>query len=61
MIHKQKEPLQDQLTFSQEDITLPRHQYCIQNLAGLTTQLARNELMSIIHPRVAGGKKQHDE
>ncbi|KAI2514285.1 hypothetical protein MHU86_178 [Fragilaria crotonensis] len=50
-IHKQKKPLPDLLAYFQEEVTVPWHQYCIENLADLTIELARNELISKILPR----------
>jgi hypothetical protein len=49
-IHKQKKPFPDLLVYFQEEITLPWHQYCIKNLAKLTIEFARNQLISKIIP-----------
>ena len=49
-IHKQKKALPDLLAYFQEEITIPWHQYCIENLADLTIELARNELITKILP-----------
>jgi hypothetical protein len=49
-IHKQKNPLPDLLEYFQEEITLPWLEYCIENLADLTVELARNELITKIIP-----------
>jgi hypothetical protein len=49
-IHKQKKPLPDLLAYFQEEIAIPWHQYCIENLADLTIELARNELITKILP-----------
>jgi hypothetical protein len=58
-IHKQKKPLPDLLEYFQEEITLPWLEYCTQNLADLTVELARNELITKIIPN-ANAQKQSD-
>ena len=50
-IYKQKRPLPDLLAYFQEEVTVPWHQYCIENLADVTIEFARNELISKILPR----------
>ncbi len=49
-IHKQRKPLPDLLEYFQDEITILWHQYCIENLADLTIEFARNELVSKIIP-----------
>ena len=49
-VHKQQKPLPDLLEYFQDEITAPWHQYCIENLADLTIEFARNELVSKIIP-----------
>ena len=49
-IHKAKKPLPDLLEYFQDEITIPWHHYCIENLADLTIEFARNELVSKIIP-----------
>ena len=39
-IHKGKQPLPELLDFYQEEITLPWQQFCIDNLADLTIEIA---------------------
>jgi hypothetical protein len=56
-IHKQKNPLPDLLEYFQEEITLPWLEYCIENLADLTVELARNELITKIIPNVSAQKQ----
>jgi hypothetical protein len=58
-IHKQKNPLPDLLEYFQEEITLPWLEYCIENLADLTVELACNELITKIIPN-ANAQKQSD-
>ncbi|KAI2509402.1 hypothetical protein MHU86_5035 [Fragilaria crotonensis] len=52
-IHKQKNPLPDLLEYFQEEVTLPWLEYCIENLADLTVELARNELNCNLIPKAA--------
>jgi hypothetical protein len=56
-IHKEKNPLPDLLEYFQEEITLPWLEYCIENLADLTVELARNELITKIIPEVNAQKQ----
>ena len=49
-VHKERKPLPDLLEYFQDEITIPWHQYCIENLADLTIEFARNELVSKIIP-----------
>jgi hypothetical protein len=58
--HKQNNPLPDLLEYFQEEITLPWLEYCIENLADLTVELARNELITKIIPEVNAQKQQED-
>ena len=46
-----KKPLPDLLAYFQEEITIPWQQYCIEKLADLTIELARNELITKILPK----------
>lgn len=50
-IRKQKKPLPDLLEYFREEITLPWTAYCVKNLADLTVEMARNELITKIIPR----------
>ena len=52
-IHKHKKPLPDLLEYFQEEVTLPWIDYCIGNLADLTVEQARNELITKIIPSAA--------
>jgi hypothetical protein len=58
--HKQNNPLPDLLKYFQEEITLPWLEYCIENLADLTVELAWNELITKIIPEVNAQKQQED-
>jgi hypothetical protein len=49
-IHKAKKPLPDLLEYFQDEITIPWHHYCIENLADLTIEFAQNNLASKIIP-----------
>ncbi len=49
-IHKAKKPLPDLLEYFQDEITIPWHHYCIENLVDLTIEFAQNELVSKIIP-----------
>lgn len=49
-IQSQKKPLSDVLEYSQEEIKLPWIEYCIENLADLTVELAKKELITTIIP-----------
>jgi hypothetical protein len=49
-IHKHKKPLPDLLEYFREEIMEPWSEYCIQNLADLTVESARNELITKIIP-----------
>lgn len=53
ILHKQKQPLPDLLEYFREEITLPWLGYCIENLADLTVELARNELILSLIPSAA--------
>ncbi|KAI2499926.1 hypothetical protein MHU86_14547 [Fragilaria crotonensis] len=50
-IHKQQRPLPDLLEYFHEEITLPWTGYCNTNLADLTVESARNELITKIIPK----------
>jgi len=50
-IHKDKKPLPDLLEYFREEIMSPWTDYCIGNLADLTVEMARNELVTKIVPR----------
>jgi hypothetical protein len=50
-IHKQQRPLPDLLEYFHEEITLPWVGYCNTNLATLTVESARNELIIKIIPK----------
>jgi hypothetical protein len=52
-IHKQKKPLPDLLDFFQDEITFPWIDFCIRNLADLTVEQARDELITKIIPNTA--------
>jgi hypothetical protein len=52
-IHKHKKPLPDLLEYFQEEVTLPWIDYCIGNLADLTVEQARNQLITKIIPSAA--------
>jgi hypothetical protein len=49
--HKEKNPLPDLLEYFHEEITLPFLEYCIENLADFTVELACNELITKIIPK----------
>jgi hypothetical protein len=49
-IHKHKKPLPDLLEYFREEIISPCTDYCIGNLADLTVEMARNELVTKIVP-----------
>ena len=61
-LHKDKRPLPELLEYFQEEISHPWQQYCIENLADLSVEMARDELVSRIIPRVfaATKEKQND-
>ena len=54
--HKQKKPLPYLLEYFREAITLPWIEYCIRNLADLTVEQARNELITTIIPNAMADK-----
>jgi hypothetical protein len=54
-IHKEKNPLPELLEYFQDEIMYPWVEYCIQNLADLTVELARNELVTKIIPNASAG------
>jgi hypothetical protein len=45
-----KNPLPELLEYFQEEITAPWHSYCIEKLADLTVEMARNHLVSTLIP-----------
>jgi len=59
-IRKQKKPLPDLLEYFREEITVPWVSYCISNLADLTVELARNELVTRIIPKCILLERQQD-
>jgi hypothetical protein len=59
-IRKQKKPLPDLLEYFREEITVPWVSYCISNLADLTVELARNELVTRIIPKCILLESQQD-
>ena len=60
-IHKQKKPLPDLLEYFREEITAPWIDYCIGNLADLTVESARNELVTKIIPKYCSQAATDDE
>ena len=57
-LHKDKRPLPELLEYFQEEISHPWQQYCIENLADLSVEMARDELVSRIIPRVFAATKE---
>jgi hypothetical protein len=55
-IQRQKKPLPYLLEYFQEEITLPWIEYCTENLADLTVELAQNELLTKIIPNAIAQK-----
>ena len=53
ILHKQKHPLPELLEYFPEEITSPWLGYCIENLADLTVEMARNQLVSSLIPSAA--------
>ena len=53
ILHKQKHPLPELLEYFQDEITLPWLSFCTENLADLTVEFARHELVSNLIPKVA--------
>ncbi len=49
-IRKDKKPLPELLEYFQKEITIQWQQFCIENLADLTIEFARDELISNIIP-----------
>jgi hypothetical protein len=60
-IRKQKKPLPDLLEYFREEITVPWVRYCISNLADLTVELARNELVTRIIPKCMLLERQQED
>lgn len=50
-IRKQKKQLPDLLEYFREEITLPWTAFCVKNLADLTVEMARDELITKIIPK----------
>jgi hypothetical protein len=59
-IHKHKNPLPDLLEYFQEEIMFPWLEYCIEKMANLTVELARNELITNIIPNANAQRNQSD-
>ncbi|KAI2500715.1 hypothetical protein MHU86_13743 [Fragilaria crotonensis] len=55
--HKQNKPLPILLEYFREDITLPWIEYCVTNLADLTVEQARNELITTIIPNAIANER----
>ena len=53
ILHRQKHPLPDLLEYFAEEITSPWLGYCIENLADLTVEMARNHLITSLIPTAA--------
>jgi hypothetical protein len=53
IFHKQKHPLPELLEYIPEEITSPWLGYCIENLADLTVEMARDQLVSSLIPSAA--------
>jgi hypothetical protein len=60
-IHKQRRPLPDLLEYFCEEIKLPWVGYCNTNLADLTVESARNELVAKIIPKCVQLQAHDDE
>jgi hypothetical protein len=59
-IHKHKNPLPDLLEYFQEEIRLPWLEYCIEQLADVTVELACSELITNIIPNANAQRNQSD-
>ena len=57
ILHRQKHPLPDLLEYFAEEITSPRLGYCIENLADLTVEMARNHLITSLIPTAAAATR----
>jgi hypothetical protein len=55
---KQKKRLPELLELFHEEITLPWLEYCLENLADLTVELARNEIVTKIIPQAKNAYQQ---
>ena len=55
--HKQNKPLPNLLEYFREEITLPWIEYCVTNLADLTVEQARNELITTIIPNAIANER----
>ena len=60
-IHKEKNPLPELLEYFQDEIMYPWVEYCIQNLADLTVELAQNELITKIIPNASASIDDENE
>ena len=60
-IRKQKKPLPDLLDYFYKEIHVPWVDYCITNLADLTVELARNELITKIIPKCSSRQNDNGE
>jgi hypothetical protein len=60
-IQRQIKSLPDLLEYFQEEVTLPWIEYCIENLADLTVELAHNELFTMILPNALAQQNQSFE
>jgi hypothetical protein len=60
-IHKEMNPLPELLEYFQEESTLPWLEYCIENLADLTVELACNELITKIIPNASASTDDENE
>ena len=59
-IHRDKKPLPELLEYFQEEIKLPWQQYCIENLADLTVDMAREQLINKTIPSVVEAMKKEE-
>jgi hypothetical protein len=59
-IHRDKKPLPELLEYFQEEIKLPWHQYCIENLADLTVDMAREQLINKTIPSAVEAMKKEE-
>jgi hypothetical protein len=59
-IHRDKKPLPELLEYFQEEIKLPWQQYCIENLADLTVDMAREQLINKTIPSAVEAMKKEE-
>ena len=57
ILHRQKHSLPDLLEYFAEEITTPWLGYCIENLADLTVEMARNHLITPLIPTAAATRR----